>query len=165
MKSNTRKITEGAMIVAMIGAVLFIDRQFANAFTTQFNWLLSIPMIVYSVQSDRKYSWMVFFSTLIVGFFVCDIQTVFYLFSALILGVVYGEGIRNKWKQSKLLCWTMGCTFVCYLFSMYIFAGFFGYDLIATRNEFVEMIENLNILGLEFAFLIDAYTFFHVADM
>ena len=43
MKSNTRKITEGAMIVAMYGAILFIDRQFANAFTTQLNWLLSIP--------------------------------------------------------------------------------------------------------------------------
>lgn len=165
MKSNTRKITEGAMIVAMIGAVLFIDRQFAFALTTQLNWLLSIPMILYSVKSDREYSWMVFFSALVVAFFITNLQTVFYLFSALILGVIYGEGVRNKWKHSKLLIWTMTCTFVCYLLSMYVFAGFFGYDLIATRNEFIEMIENLNIFGIKMVLFIDAYTFFHVIDI
>lgn len=165
MKSNTRKITEGAMIVAMIGAVLFLDRQFANAFTTTFNWLLSIPMILYSVQSDRKYSMMVFLSALFVGFLVADIQTLFYLFSALLLGVIYGEGVRNKWKHSKLILWTMCCTFVCYLISMYIFAGFFGYDLIETRREFIEMLENIEINGLQIVLLIDAHTLFNVIDI
>lgn len=165
MKSNTRKITEGAMIVAMIGAILFIDRQFANAFTTQFNWVLSIPMILYSVQSDRKYSLMVFFSAVVVGFLVADIQIVFYLFCALLLGVIYGEGVRNKWKHSKLLFWTMGCTFVCYLLSMYVFAGFFGYDLVATRNEFVQMLESLEVNGVELVLLMDAHTLFNVIDI
>lgn len=165
MKSNTRKITEGAMIVAMYGAILFIDRQFANAFTTQLNWLLSIPMILYTVQSDRKYSFMVFFSAMIVGLLVADIQTLFYLFSALVLGFIYGEGIRYKWKHGKLLLWTMCVTFVCYLISMYIFAGFFGYDLIATRNEFIEMLENLEINGIEIVLLIDANTLFNVIDI
>ena len=165
MKSNTRKITEGAMIVAMIGSVLFIDRQLANMFTTNFNWLLSIPMILYSVQNDRKYSLMVFFSALFVGFLVADIQTLFYLFSALLIGVIYGEGIRNKWNHGKLLLWTIGCTFVCYLFSMYIFAGFFGYDLIATRNEFISFLENLEIMGMEVVLLIDATVFFHIYDI
>lgn len=165
MKSNTRKITEGAMIVAMIGAVLFIDRQFANVITSSFNWLLSIPMILYSVNSDRKYSLMVFFSTLFVGLLVADIQTLFYLFSALTIGIIYGEGVRNKWKHGKLLMWTMCCTFICYLFSMYIFAGFFGYDLIATRNEFISMLENIKIFGIDIVLLIDAKIFFHVYDI
>ena len=38
MKSDTRKITEGAMIVAIIGVMLFFDRQLANMISTQFAW-------------------------------------------------------------------------------------------------------------------------------
>ena len=165
MKSDTRKITEGAMIVAMIGAFLFIDRQMANLISSELSWLLSIPMIIYTVQSDRKYSWMVFFSAIIVSLFISPPQTIFYLFSALILGVVYGEGVSRKWSQNKLLLWTIGCTFVSYLCSMYIFAGFFGYDLAATRNEFIEMLENMEIFQNLIVFYIDAHTLFNVADI
>lgn len=165
MKSDTRKITEGAMIVAMIGAFLFIDRQSANLLSAEFSWLLSIPMIIYAVQCDRKYSWMVFFSTLFVSLLISPPQTIFYLFSALLLGIVYGEGVRLKWSQNRLLLWTIGCTFVSYLCSMHIFAGFFGYDLVETRNEFIAMIENMKVFQNYIIFFLDAHTLFNVLDI
>ena len=165
MKSDTRKITEGAMIVAMIGGLLFLDRQLAYALSSQFSWVLSIPLIVYSVKTNRKYSGMVAISTLIVAFFITNIQTIFYLFSALIIGMVYSEGVRQKWTQGKLMLWTIFLTFISYLLSMYVFAGFFGYDLIATRNEFIEMLENFEIFGVKFVFFIDSNTLFNVLDI
>lgn len=165
MKSDTRKITEGAMIVAMIGAFLIIDRQMANVLSSQLSWLLSIPMIIYAAQCEWKYSWMVFFAVLIVSLMISPPQTIFYLFSALILGIIYGEGVRLKWHQNKLLLWTIVCTFISYLFSMYIFAGFFGYNLVATRNEFIEMLENVEIFKNLVVFFIDANTLFNVLDI
>ena len=165
MKSDTKKITEGAMIVAIIGVMLFFDRQFANMITTQFSWVLSLPLIVYGAQTDRKYTYIVAFCALVVGFFVGSIQTVFYLFCAMIIGVIFSEGVRQNWKYSKILLWTIVVTFISYLCTMYIFAGFFGYDLIATRNEFISMIENINFFGFKLIFLIDAKTLFNVFDI
>ena len=165
MKSDTRKITEGAMIVAIIGVMLFFDRQFANMITTQFSWVLSLPLIVYGTQTDRKYTYIVAFCSLIVGFFVGSIQTVFYLLCAMIIGVIFSEGVRQNWKYSKILLWTIVVTFISYLCTMYIFAGFFGYDLIATRNEFISMIENIDFFGFKLIFLIDAKTLFNVFDI
>ncbi|MGN1343317.1 MAG: DUF2232 domain-containing protein [Traorella sp.] len=165
MKSDTRKITEGAMIVAMIGGLLFLDRQFAYALSSSFSWVLSIPIIVYSVQTNLKYSILVSISALFVGFFVTNIQTLFYLFTALIIGVVYSEGIRKKWPTGKLLAWTIGLTFISYLLSMYVFAGFFGYDLVATRQEFIDMLENFEFMGSKVVFLIDSNTLFNVLDI
>ena len=165
MKSETHKITEGAMIVAMIGAFLTVDRQMASMLSSQLNWLLSIPMIIYAARCEWKYSWMVFFATIIVSLMISPPQTIFYLFSALVLGIVYGEGLRLKWNQNKLLLWTIACTFISYLFSMYIFAGFFGYDLAATRNEFIEMLENTEIFKNIVVFFIDAHTLFNILDI
>lgn len=165
MKSDTRKITEGAMIVAMIGAILFLDRQMANILSAELSWVLSLPIIIYTVQADEKYSWMVFFSALIVSLFISPPQTIFYLFSALLLGVIYGQGVIRKWSQNKLLLWTIVCTFVSYLISMYIFAGFFGYDLIATRNEFITWLESQPIFQNLVIFFLDAHTLFHVVDV
>ena len=165
MKSETKKITEGAMIVAIIGAMLVIDRQFANMISSQFSWLLSLPLIVYGAQSDRKYTYIVAFSSLFVGFFIGSIQTVFYLFCAMIIGIIFSEGVRQNWKYSKILIWTIVITFISYLCTMYIFAGFFGYDLIATRNEIISILENINFFGFKLVFLIDAKTLFNVIDI
>lgn len=165
MKSETRKITEGAMIVAIIGAMLVIDRQFANIISSQFAWFLSLPLIVYGAQSDRKYTYIVAFCSLVVGFFIGSIQTVFYLFCAMLIGIIFSEGVRQNWKYSKILIWTIIITFISYLCTMYIFAGFFGYDLIATRNEFISLIENINIFNFKLVFFIDANTLFNVVDI
>ena len=165
MKSETRKITEGAMMVAIIGVMLFFDRQTANAISSSFSWLFSIPLIIYGAQNDRKYTLIVALSAILMAFFITNLQTVFYLFSAMIIGVVYSEGVRNNWKYGKLLAWTIVVTFISYLCTMYIFAGFFGYDLIATRNEFIHMIENFNFFGIKLVLFIDAKTLFNVFDI
>lgn len=165
MKSETRKITEGAMMCALIAVFLILDRQFAGALTSYLAWVLSIPMILYSARYEAKYAWMVFVSTLFIAFMVSTPQSVFYLFSAMLLGVVYGQGVHKKWSQSKCLFWTIGITFFSYLISMYVFAAFFGYDLIATRNEFISMIENMEIFGYKIVLFMDAKTLFHVMDI
>lgn len=165
MKTETRKITEGAMITAITAVFLLLDRQFGNVLSTNFSWLLSIPMIIYASQTESKYAWMVFFSVLFVSVLISPLQIVFYMISALILGMVYGSGIRQKWNQNKLLLWTIGITFTYNLLSMYVFASFFGYDLIATRNEFINWMNQLELFGNERILFISPESLYNVIDI
>ena len=47
MNQNVRKITEGAMMVALIGVFMLIDRQFQGTFSSTFAFLLPLPMVYF----------------------------------------------------------------------------------------------------------------------
>ena len=45
MNQSVRRISEGAMMVAMVGLVLFFNRQTAGMFEYLFYWLLSFSIL------------------------------------------------------------------------------------------------------------------------
>ena len=53
MNNSVRKITDGAMMVALIGLFLFINRQLAGLLDLYAAWLVPLPMVMYAV----KYGW------------------------------------------------------------------------------------------------------------
>ena len=50
MNQNVRKITEGAMMVALIGVFMLIDRQFQGTFSSMFVFLLPLPMVYFGAK-------------------------------------------------------------------------------------------------------------------
>ena len=52
MNQNVRKITEGAMMVALIGVFMLIDRQFQGTFSSTFAFLLPLPMDILELSMD-----------------------------------------------------------------------------------------------------------------
>ena len=57
MNRDIRRITDGAMMAAIIGVMLFIDRQTAGMISGGFVWILPIPMVFYSAKYGMKNSW------------------------------------------------------------------------------------------------------------
>ena len=53
MNNSVRKITDGAMMVALIGLFLFLNRQLAGLLDLYAAWLVPLPMVMYAV----KYGW------------------------------------------------------------------------------------------------------------
>ena len=53
MRNDTRKITEGAMMCALVGLVLFINRQLGGMIEYTIYWILSFPILIYTV----RYGW------------------------------------------------------------------------------------------------------------
>ena len=53
MNNNVRKLTDGAMMCAIVGVVLLINRQLGGLFQDMFLFLFPIPMVFYSA----KYGW------------------------------------------------------------------------------------------------------------
>lgn len=147
MHTSTKKITQGAMICALTGVFLLLDRYMGTFLTSYLSWALSIPILVYASQNELKYAGMVLVGSIIIALLLSPLTSVFYLLSSLILGLIFGYGVRKGWKSQRLLFWTIFCSFISNLCFMYIFAAFFGYDLVAMRAQFIQAMKRLEILG------------------
>lgn len=139
MNNQTRKITEGAMMVAIVGLLLFINRQLAGMIEVAMYWILTFPILIYTAKYGVKDSLVPAVSMVLLSFMIATPTTIFYLISCDVIGIIYGAGIRNKWKNGSLLWWTGIFTFVSYFVTTVLFAAVFGYD----PNEDVEIIKTL----------------------
>ena len=139
MNHETRKITEGAMMVAIVGLLLFLNRQFGNMLEVVMYWVLTFPVLVYTARYGVKDALLPAVSMLLLSFMIASPTTIFYLFSCVIVGLVYGGGIRKGWKNGTLLGISCLFTFFSYLITTILFAAVFGYD----PQEDIEMVRML----------------------
>ncbi len=128
MSRSVKSITEGAMMCALVGVLLFINRQFAGILEYAMYWILSFPILIYTVKYGWKKAMIPAMAMLLLSFMISMPTTMFYLASALLCGMIYGHGVRKKWPNGWLLTITGILTLLSYLITMVIFAGVFGYD-------------------------------------
>ncbi|MEG0330055.1 MAG: DUF2232 domain-containing protein [Longicatena sp.] len=139
MVNQTRKITEGAMMVAIVGVMLFINRQFANAIEFFMYWILTFPILIYTAKYGIKDGLLPSVSMLLISFMISAPTTIFYLFCCVVVGLVYGHGVRKKWKNGTLLISTGVVTLFSYIITTVVFGAIFGYD----PSEDVTMVKTL----------------------
>lgn len=157
MRNTTHRITEGAMMVAIVGLLLFVNRQLAGFLEYAMYWILSFPILMYTVRYGVKQALAPAVSMLLLSMMISMPSTIFYLFSALLTGIVYGGGVRNAWSNRTLLISTGILTLISYFMTMVVFAAFFGYDPnedieIAIRLGEVLKLHNVNIAQLAIIF-------------
>ncbi len=129
MNKNVRKITEGALMCALVGLCLVLDRQTAGFFTVYITFLIPLPLLVYTAKYGMKYAAVVYVALTLIATFISLPQTALYVALCGLSGMVYGEGVRkgksNLWLFSSLVA----ITSVMYLITTILLASFFGYDL------------------------------------
>ena len=128
MRNDTKKITEGAMMVAIVGLLLFVNRQLAGMIEYMMYWILTFPILIYTAKYGVKNAMVPSVCMLILSFMLSLPTTVFYMFSCIVTGVVYGGGIRKEWKNGSLIFFTFLFTLFSYLITFVLFASVFGFD-------------------------------------
>lgn len=157
MNSNVRKITDGAMMLAIVGAAVLLDRQTAGLIYGLVSFLLPLPMVFYSVKYGWRDSWMVFGAMLLLAFILESLPGMFLIGGECLIGLVYGASIHAKANSHRTLIRTMITAVIYDLCTMIIFADFFGYDLAAEMEEYrnimntvftqtgVDLLQNVNV--------------------
>lgn len=140
MNQRVRKLTDGAMMAAIAGVMLLINRQTAELLESLFLFIFPLPMVFYSAKYGRKDSWIVFAAIVLLAFILGTIQTVVLTASESFIGLMYGSGIHDHVNSRKLVLRTMLAAVMVDLFSMLIFASFFGYDVAREISEYKEVI-------------------------
>ena len=155
MNTSTRRITEGAMMVAIVGLFLFINQQLAGILELMMYWILSFPILIYTVKYGWKAALVPGAAMMFLSVMISMPTTIFYLASALLCGVVYGQGVRSQWLNTILLALTFVFTLGSYIVTTILFASAFGYDvnedlMIAQQlGEYLQM-GNINVVQLAF---------------
>ena len=143
MKNDVRRITDGAMMCAIVGAFLLINRQFGGLLQDMFLFLFPIPMIFYSAKYGWKESWIVYFAMCLLGFILGGVTTLFYVASESLIGLIYGSGIYAHKNTHKLVLITMAAGAVINVISTVVFASVFGYDIAAETKEMEQMMNQV----------------------
>ncbi len=143
-KNNVRKITQGAMMLSIIAVFLIINLQTAGLLELYAVWLLPLPFIFYQVQYGFKATVILSISSFILSFLLGSILTLFYVTSAIVIGLVYGYGVSKDKDNGWLIFFTTIFTAISMFLEMYVFAAFFGYDLVAETHEIVEVLKGMD---------------------
>lgn len=140
--SQTKKITEGAMCIALIGVALFINLQFGLILEYGFMWVLALPIILYTAKYGIKYGSLAVLGTSFIGIIIgSPFTTLFFLFSALAMGLFYGYGVYLKKNNGFLLCGLLVIEFITVVLNLTIFASMLGYDISSDFNTTLKMVQ------------------------
>lgn len=130
MNVKTRAISEGAMLLALLAVLLFVNVQFASAFALLF-FLLSIPYVIYSLRHGMKYGYIFAFSSMLIVFVVGDIASLFYLSSAIVIGLLYAYGMKQSYSYVSLLCMGSIANVIVTMIAVLLLGSLLGYDLLS----------------------------------
>ncbi len=152
MNNNIRKITEGAMMTALVGVIVLIDRYTAGFFQAALTFIIPLPIAIYCAKYGFKESLVPFVSMTLIAFFSGMLTTTFLVINSCVTGIVFGYGVYHKKKSSFLFFTTLFFTAFSYLVTMILFSGAFGYNIVEEmtilEDIFTQAIgENVAVLG------------------
>lgn len=130
MNVKTRAISEGAMLLALLAVFLFLNIQFASVFALLF-FLLSIPYVIYSIKHGMRYGFIFAFSSLFIVLIVGDITSLFYLSSAIVIGLLYAYGMKRSYSYVSLLCMGSVANVMVTMIAVLLLGSLLGYDLLS----------------------------------
>lgn len=149
MKKDVRKITDGAMMVAILGIMIFLNRQTAGMVELMFCWAIPVPLVFYTAKYGFKDGILPYFAMLILTIMLGGLQSVYYFMVYGIVGLVYGSGVKAKWSSKKLLFISISIALASAIITSVLFASFFGYDIVNDTQEIMKIFsDSLNNAGI-----------------
>ncbi len=138
MNKNVRKLTDGAMVVAIVGVCLLIDRQLAGVLSSLFSFLMPLPMVFYATKYGMKDSVVVLVAMVLLAVVLGTPMLIFLVASASITGFIYGGCVKKRLETRKTILITMAVSIVSMLLSTFVLASILGYNFMEEVNMMEE---------------------------
>ena len=136
MNQRTQELTYGAMLSAVFGLLLLVNRQTGGLFEEMVFYVLPIPMAVFTLRFGVKKSIPVFVCMGLLAFFLGTPYTLFYALCDALIGIVLGERLRSHAGGSRTQLLIMALSAAASVLSSVTLASLFGIDM---RGEILEM--------------------------
>lgn len=136
---KTQEITFGAMIAAIFGMLLLLNRQTGGMLEEVFLFAFPIPMVAYSAKYGWKKSLPVFAVTVLIAILCGTFSGFFYAASESFIGMVYGAMLNQKKDPGKTLFLVMVLSALANILSSVVLASLFGINLQTEMKEMQKM--------------------------
>lgn len=145
--NNTKKITQGAMLIAIIGALIEIDKLLSSMFSTLIVMMIPIVIIIYSAMYSIKDALVFCVALLITGYIVGagtpGFTYIVYIPSGIIVGIGYSLVLRKTHERQKLFLTASILYVAVELLAFAIVLPLLG---LSVSSQIVEMKEMVNII-------------------
>lgn len=147
--NSTKKITEGAMMAAIIGALLILNRQTANFIDFAMFWVVPLPVVLYTAKHGIKNAMMLVVSVIVIAVIAGMPSALYYSVMGSILGLFLGDAVQSQKQQGVLLMISCVVSIVSTFLGMFVFASILGYNLMDETTLMVSMMsETFESLGM-----------------
>lgn len=143
MNKNALKITTGAMVTAIFGVLLLLNRQTGNLFEDIFLFLYPIPMVAYAAMYGIKNGVPVFAAMSLLSLLFGNFTTLFYAVTQALIGLVFGGCLYHKVDMTKVLFAVMGLSAVVTVLNTIVLGFLFGFDLNQEVSEMQMMMNTI----------------------
>ena len=126
---STRSMSEGAMMCALTVVLALLNRFSGFLLESAFPWIYAFPMLIYAARYGFRIALLPAFCACLCALFFSSWTSLFYLVSALLLGVLYGGLLHRGAPHALLFAVTFVTAAVCNLITMVLFAALFGQDV------------------------------------
>lgn len=140
MQNQVKRITEGAMMCALLGLLLVVNRQLANTLGIFFVVIMPIPVILYTAKYGVKHGVWVAFSVGLMSILFGELATIIYVVVSMILGLVYGHGIYKDQSGFIILFKSIIIIMILEFMVGYFFASLFGIDVLAEMKAMTDLV-------------------------
>jgi len=140
MKKQVRPITEGAMMLAIIGVLLLLNRMTGQTLIGFLVFILPLPSIFYIAKYGFKQGLVLSFAILLFPILIGDFVALFYVGTAIVVGLAYGYGVYKDKDNGWLILVTAFFTLISLFFETYLLAAFVGEDLIGEFTIIIQML-------------------------
>lgn len=103
MNKKSLKITTGAMVTAIFGVMLLLNRQTGGLFGDIFIFLYPIPMVAYGAQYGLKSAAPVLAAMSLLSFLLGNVWGIFYAVTQALIGIIFGGCLHHKVDMTKTL--------------------------------------------------------------
>src|SRR5574344_152804 len=121
--NKTKQLVQGALFVAIYGVFFLISRFLGGMLESFCFFLLPLPIAIFTFNYGFKKAFIPYIAIGILGILWNPISTIFYVLTANVLGVVYGEMMRRDKSKGLRLVACIITSMIVNTLTMYIFAG------------------------------------------
>ncbi len=143
MNKDIRKITDGAMMAAIVGVILWVDRFTGGTLVSMLLFLFPLPLLFYSA----KYGWRDSLPVLAAVFFLLFIfgnfANIYFGTCASAVGIVYGDGVKKGNSSRKLMAKAIIGSILTEMLAFVFLASIAGYSLSNSVDEMQQMLQEV----------------------
>lgn len=140
MKKQVRPVTEGAMMLAIVGVLLYLNRMSGSLLMSFLVFALPLPSIFYIAKYGFRQGLILSAVILMFPILIGDYIALFYVGTAVVVGMAYGYGVYKNKDNGWLVLASTFFTALSLMMEVYLLSGFLGEDFIGEMRVMFQML-------------------------
>ena len=144
---DTKKITQGAMLIAIAGALMLIDRMTQYLFSTFIVLAIPVVIIVYCCMHTMKdgavFSCALLIVSIMLGLSDPAFTYIIYVPIGVVVGLIYANGVKKHWNKKVLMLISMIVYIIGEVLSACVIFPIMGISISTQINEIEEMMNSI----------------------